>query len=591
MSKDLKWEIISKKSIKSLEGTKRVKKIVDILLENRGIKTKREREKFFRPTDPQKILIKDLGLNRKDINKAIERISKAIKTQEEIIIYGDYDADGICATAILWECLYSFTKNVKPYIPNRFEEGYGLKAESLKKLKIQNPNVKLVVTVDNGIVANEAVKKAAGLGIDVIISDHHQKGGRLPQAQSIIHTDKISGSGVAWILARELKKKLSKRNTERLIIDKKLEFSSLELVAIGTIADQMPLLGANRSFAKYGLDALNKTKRPGLLALYEESGLNVIKDEDLQKQEQIAGSAFRKTRIGTYEINYIIAPRINAMGRMEHAIDSLRLLCTKNEKKAKELACLLNKTNIERQIMVDKVVLHARQFIEELETENIIVLADEKYHEGVIGLAASRLVEEFYRPVIVLSKGSDFSKGSARSISGFSIIEVIRKLGKLLVNCGGHPMAAGFSIETARIEEFKRRIAEISKPLLSKEVLEKKLKIDLQVRFDDLNVEFYNIISEFEPTGVGNPAPTFVSRGVNLIDARTVGVESRHLKLKLEDNGIIFDAIAFNMGEFYNKLSPEMKLDLAFNLIKSFWNGLEKIELRIKDLKIGRVSA
>src|SRR3972149_1029629 len=338
-NKNLKWEVLGK-----LKNSKTKKlgneDIVDILLENRGIKTKKQKEEFFNPTPPEKISIKSLNIKEKELSKAIKRIKNAVVKGEDIVIYGDYDADGICATAILWETLYSLTKSVKPYIPNRFEEGYGINAKSIENIKVQNPNVKLIMTVDNGIVANKAVDAANKLGIDVIISDHHQIGKKLPKAYSIIHTDKISGSGIAWILSRELNKKLI-TNHQSLI-------TNLELAAIGTIADQLPIIGPNRSFAKYGLEALNLTQRPGLLALFEEAGLT-LQGRTLQHV------------MGTYDVNFVIAPRINAMGRMEHAIDSLRLLCTKNIEKARELAQILGRTNRERQRVVDEVVLHARE--------------------------------------------------------------------------------------------------------------------------------------------------------------------------------------------------------------------------------------
>ena len=243
-NKNLKWEIVGK--LKNLRTKKlKNKEIVDILFENRGIKTKKEKTKFFKPIQPKDLGIKELGISDESLKKAIRRIKKAINDKEEIIIYGDYDADGICATAILWECLYKLTKNVTPYIPDRFEEGYGANAESIGNLKSQFPNFKLLITVDNGIVANKAVDKANELGIDVIVTDHHQQGKNLPKAHSIVHTDKISGSGIAWIFAREIKKRL-------WTTDYGLQ-QGLDICAIGTIADQLPLIGPNRSFAKYGL--------------------------------------------------------------------------------------------------------------------------------------------------------------------------------------------------------------------------------------------------------------------------------------------------------------------------------------------------
>lgn len=538
-----RWEVLSENRDRKLD----LKDIKRILLTNRGIKVSEEKE-FFDPPHPEKLSLKSLGISEAQVKKAIERINKAKKTGEMVIVYGDYDADGICATGILWEKLHSLSFNVLPHIPERFSEGYGLNSKSLKKLKIEHPELGLIITVDHGIVASKQVEEAKKMGIDVVITDHHEPGKRPPKALATIHTTQIGGAGIAWILSREIKP----------------SSEGLELAAIGTIADQLPLVGPNRSFAKHGLVALNRTRRLGVNALLEEAGLV-------------------KGNLGPYEVGFIIAPRINAMGRLVHAIDSLRLLCTKNTEQAKKLAKLLNSTNFERQRIVEEVVLHARGLVGE--GKGIIILAHESYHEGVIGLAASRLVEEFYRPAIVISKKGDVAKASARSISGFNIIEAIRKLEDLLLEGGGHPMAAGFSIKTARIEEFSKRINEVSGDLLTDEILTKRLRIDLEIGFDDLGRELLKLIESFEPTGLGNPAPTFAARGVLISEARVVGRDGRHLKLKLEEGGKVLDGIAFGLGGIYPGLSPETKIDIAFNLEEDTYNGNSKLQLKIKDIK------
>jgi len=563
-----KWETIGKLIIKS-EKLK-VDDIVDVLLKNRGINTKKEREEFFNPTPPDEISVESLGLSTREINKTITRIKKAKVKKERVIVFGDYDADGVCATAILWECLHALGLDVLPYIPDRFSEGYGLKTESLQKLKAKTPKLKLIITVDNGIVANEGVDVANKLGIDVIITDHHQKGKRLPKAYAIVHTDKIGGAGIAWILAREIKKKPI-TNHQSLI-------TGLELAAIGTISDQLPLIGPNRSFAKYGLAALNNTKRLGLLALFEEAGLIDAKTRLRQRTSA--------RQVGTYEVNFVIAPRINAMGRMTHAIDSLRLLCTRSYTKAQELAQLLGKTNSERQRVVEEVVAHARIEAEKRKWEGIMILQHERYHEGVIGLAASRLVEEFWRPAIVFSKGKTYSKASARSIPGFNIIAAIRELDDMLLDGGGHPMAAGFTIATSKLKKFTQKLDKVSSSLLTDDLMTKKLKIDLELHFKELNWELVDSIKKFEPSGIGNPTPTFVTKDVFPLDARVVGRDRKHLKLKLRQEDKIFSAIAFGFGEIYVKLSPENTIDIAYRLEENIWNGNRNIELKIKDIKI-----
>ncbi len=567
-----KWEILHQTSItfraggsSEPEADHPAQTIVDVLLKNRGIKSKREKDEFFKPTPPDKMSVKSLDLSAREISKAINRIKTAKEKKEKVIVFGDYDADGVCATAILWENLYGLKLDVLPYIPERFNEGYGLKKGSVKTLTDKYKNLGLIITVDNGIVANEAVNEASKLGIDVIITDHHQKGKKIPKAYSIIHTDKIGGAGIAWIFAREISAKL--RATKYKL------HNSLELAAIGTISDQLPLIGPNRSFAKYGLAELNKTERIGLLALFKEAGIK-------------KGSA--GWRIGTYEVNFAIAPRINAMGRLEHAIDSLRLLCTKSKEKATDLSYLLGKTNVKRQKIVEEVVAHAKGIAEGRTWEGIIVLHHESYHEGVIGLAASRLVERFYRPAIVFSKGKTLSKASARSISGFNIIKTLRKLDDMLLEGGGHPMAAGFTIKTSALKRFIVKLDKISAPLLSEEVLTKKLKVDLLLDFTKINWDLYKMLKKFDPTGIGNPTPTFVTNGVAVLHARTVGADGRHLKLTLEQGDKVFDAIAFGFGEFYIKLSPENKVDLVYRLEENFWNDKRNLQLKIRDISLAK---
>jgi single-stranded-DNA-specific exonuclease len=342
---------------------------------------------------------------------------------------------------------------------------------------------------------------------------------------------------------------------------------SLELVAIGTVADQMPLIGFNRSLVKYGLRNLRVTKRKGLLALFETAG---IKSED----------------IGTYEINYLIAPRLNAMGRMENAIESLRLLCIKNVGRAKELALTLDRTNHQRQKVVDEVVLHARKKIADEGWESIIIIAHESYHEGVIGLAASKLVEEFYRPAIVLSKGEVYSKASARSISGFNIIEAIRSLDSLIEGGGGHPMAAGFTIRTENIEIFRKKLEAISKAQLTKEILSKKLKIDLEIPFFVIDKITLQKLLLFEPTGLGNYTPTFLTKDVSVAGVRYVGRDLKHLKLTLVKDDMRFDAIGFNFGGLIKDLSVKDKLDIVYTIENNVWNGYENIQLKLKDIRL-----
>ncbi len=273
------------------------------------------------------------------------------------------------------------------------------------------------------------------------------------------------------------------------------------------------------------------------------------------------------------------------MGRLEHAIDSLRLLCTNNPKRAASLAMLLGKTNKKRQEVVQEVLLHAEKNAAGQDGSGAIVISHKSYHEGVIGLAASRLVNKFYRPAIVFSKGNKISKASARSISGFNMIKAIRQLDDLLEAGGGHPMAAGLSLQTDKLDEFSKRFNEISLTLLTEEILEKKLKIDLELKFESINWNLLSLLSKFEPTGIGNYIPLFATKGVKALGVRTVGADGKHLKLKLEKNGKVFDTIGFGMGDKYMKVMKVAQLDVAYSIEENVWNGRKSIQIKLKDLK------
>lgn len=518
--------------------------IVNLLLENRGV----DKKTFINPIPPKEISLKELGINESLVAKAIKRIMLAKKENQGVIVYGDYDADGICATAILWQALYKLGLKVLPHIPERFSEGYGMNKKTIEALKEKDPNLKLVITVDNGIVAVDEVEFAKSLGVDVIVTDHHTKADKLPNAHSLIHTVKIGGAAVAWVLARELGFE-----------------GNLELACIGTVADQLPLTGVNRSLAKYGLEDLNSTRNTGLLELFKEAGV-------------------QKGNLGTYDINFVIAPRINAMGRLAHAIDSLRLLCTRDNEKARALASKLGKTNLERQKIVDEVLVHAKKEVGEEVTAGIIVLSHESYHEGVVGLAAAKLVERFFRPAIVFSEGKTHAKASARSIPGVNIIELVRGT-NLITAGGGHPMAAGFTIETKNLSLFTKKMQEAVAPLLTDEILFQKITIDMELDFDQINWELSKKLSEFTPFGLGNPVPTFVTFGVEVLDARRLGENGKHLKLKLKKANKVFDAIGFGLGSHIQGIAPKKQIDLVYSIEKNIWNGNASLQLKVKDVK------
>lgn len=527
------WDIKHKKEVKDL------KELVSVLLKNRGIKNKKA---FLNPPKPSSYSLKELGI--KDISLSIKRINEAILSKEEIVVYGDYDADGICATAILWRALFKLGAKATPFIPDRFEDGYGINPKSVEKIRKMFPNASLIITVDNGIVAFDGVKVANKLGFKVIVSDHHAARKNLPDAYSIIHTTNTSGAGLAWVLASQLS------GTD----------SDSELAAIGVIADQLPLVGFNRAVTKYGINNLNHTQNIGLKKILVTAGLIGKK-------------------IGTYEINYAIAPRINATGRMASGMDALRLLCTTNRERAQKLAILLNNLNSQRQETVTEALKLTEKTIEI--SPGVITLAHKDYHEGVIGLIASKLVEKYYQPAIVFSIQKNIVKASARSVLGFNIIEAIRAAEEFIIEGGGHEGAAGFTISETNITPFIQKIQEVSIPLLTREVLSRKLRIDCPIDFSLLNYELYDKLSAFEPFGVGNPGPTFVSNGVSISRVREVGSSGQHKKLLLQKEGNKIEAILFN---YEQSLAPG-NYDVVYKLSMNEWNGKKSLELKISDLK------
>ena len=557
-----------------------LKDLIKTLLRNRGIKTRKEKEEFLNPK-LENITIKSVGIGKKQLQKAIGRIQKAIKTKEKIVVFGDYDVDGICGTAILWETLNSLGADVMPYIPHRIDEGYGLSSKGISNIKYQISNIKLIITVDNGIVANKAVEFANKKGIDVIITDHHVPSKKLPNAFAIVHTTKLCGAGVAWLLAQEVKKHLSvisnpegmrdPNGISRSARNDNKQDDHLELVALATIADLVSLVGANRTFVKFGLEELRQTKRIGLLELFKEAGLDQL-------------------TIGVYEVGHIIAPRLNAMGRLEYAMDSLRLLCTKNRERAATLAQKLGNTNRERQELTLATFENSKFKIQnsksQFKNKNLLFIADASYQQGIIGLVAGKLVEEFYRPAIVVSIGKKYSKASARSVAGFNIIEFIRGSSEMLVDAGGHPMAAGFTIETSKLDLLQKTLEDKAIELLDEEKLTRTLRIDCEFPLSMIEIDLYREIQKLAPFGMGNPEPTFVSKRVVIEDMRLVGAEKKHIKFrfKIYDLRFMIDGIAFGMGGRANEFHIGDKVDIVYRIDEDTWNGDEKLQLKIKDI-------
>lgn len=557
----MRWQILGK--ISSSKPASRRAELEKILLVNRDLKTDSQKEAFFSPPAPADLSLRALGINSAQMKKALVRLKKAITAHESIVVYGDYDADGICGTAVLWETLFELGAKAVPYLPDRTTEGYGLNDTVLARLKKEDPDLKLIVTVDQGIVAHRQVKTAHRLGIEVIITDHHQPAATPPDALAIIHTTKIAGVSVAWVLAYQLAK-LFKKNL--VSVNHKLE-----LAAIGTVTDLLPLTGLNRSFVINGLSFLHQTQRPGLLSLCRQVNLP-------------------PPEIGAYEIGFIIGPRLNATGRVEEVIDSLRLLCTHSLRRAGLLAAKLERANRLRQQLTETVFQKAREkwLAQQTKTDKLIFVDGEDWEEGVIGLAASSLAKEFYLPAIVLSRKQETAKASARSIEGFNIFEAIQSARDLLLDAGGHPLAAGFSVETKNLPELKEKLLSLAEQKLDDRLLEKQLKVDAELNLEDLDFSLFSWIEKMSPFGISNPQPDFVSRGLKLLDAHFLGKEQRHLKLRVASplSKKIFTVVAFGFGDLYSRLSPETKLDLVYDLQLDTWGGKHELQLRAKDLKI-----
>ncbi len=472
-----------------------------------------------------------------DSSSAIKLLRKHITAGNKIAVYGDYDVDGICATAIVWETIYESYKNVFPHIPHRESEGYGLSTLGIDHCLAQG--AKLIVAVDNGIVAHEQIKYCRSKNCDIIIIDHHEPDKRLPDANVILYSKMCCAAGLSWFFCRDY---LKKPNLEHLT-----------LAAIATICDMMPLTGVSRSIAKYGLEQLNRTRRPGILALLKIAGVE-------------------NKKVGTYEVGFMLGPRINSMGRLEHAIDSLRLLCTKNPVRAAELANVLNDTNKLRQTETDASILHAKENVIQ---NNIILAADVSYHPGVIGLIAAKLVEAFSRPAIAISIGEEISKGSGRSLPGFHITDFLRKHKNLFTNLGGHAAACGFTIATNKLDDLAKVL---QTAIVDPKLLVKKKRVDLEIPLELATLDLWTALQVLEPFGLGNPTPIFQS-SAKILETHWVGQTKKHLAIKFANDleGIWFNAPPSN-------LLPNTSILATYSLDHDTWNGREKLKLMVKAL-------
>lgn len=525
-----------------------------ILLTNRQIT---DPETFFSPPQPAGISPEDVGISVDALHHATKVIQETIAAHKKIVIFGDYDADGICATATLWKCLQSAGAQVFPFIPDRQRHGYGLTTKGIDDLILQyHPD--LIITVDNGIVAHEAITYATEQGIAVIISDHHQKefaadGSELPtSALAIVHTTALCGTTVAWMLGRS--------------IHADAAADSLDLCAVATLADQVPLKDYNRAFAFHGLAALRETTRPGLLALFQ---LAHLEQETLTEQD----------------ISFGIAPRINAMGRLSHGLDALRLLCTSQLATAEKLAMRLQETNTERQDLTKEQFEEASEQVRTQMEEHVLVVHSESFHEGVIGLIASKLTEKFHKPSIVIAMREVVAKGSARSVAGVNITDLLRSVRSELLEVGGHPMAGGFSISVDRITVFKELLFSKARLEIAPEALVHECAVECVLPFALCTVETVHQIEKFAPFGAANRKPLFLIENVYIQKTEVLGKERQHLKLQLSaETGDTYTALWWKAGHQQQEFLPGTIVSAVTQLDVNVWKGRQTVQLILKDL-------
>ncbi|MBI3671393.1 single-stranded-DNA-specific exonuclease RecJ [Candidatus Azambacteria bacterium] len=576
------WKIYEKAPDDILNELSGYPKIISQILYNRGIKKKEEAHQFFNP-DYQKDL-KDPFLIF-GLKKAVERIILSIEKKERIMVYHDYDADGVCGSIVVASTLRELGVDFKTYTPDRQKDGYGLNKKAIEEI-VKN-GVDLLITVDCGITNAEEVELLNGSGVDVIIIDHHLPSHILPKAYATVNPKQkecsyefkdMCAAGVAFkVSSALLHSELGKKRGVKEGFEKWL----LDVVAIATIADMMPLLGENRTLVKYGLLVIKKTKRIGLKKLIERA-LN------------------SKNGITSSSVAFQVAPKINATSRMTHASVSYELLSTESEDLAERLLESVESANNDRRKFVDKAVKDAifwieKEISEKGEVSDAIVIGSDEWTPGIVGLVSSRLTERYNRPSFVYGRVGNILKGSCRSINGFNIVEIMDECAQrdasIFKAFGGHAGAGGFSIFENKIQDFKKNILEISKANIKDIPKQPILNIEAEILPEEINYDTYNFIPKFEPFGQGNNIPIFLARGLLVADAKLVGNGSKHLKLKLKSetkgSGVkFFDAVGFNMPEFYGKIAKGGKVDIVFTIEENEWNGRKSLQLKLKDIKL-----
>ena len=563
-----KWHIRPKSPLaQKLAKNLGINSILAQVLINRGVRDEESARAFMFPRladMPDPWLLPDM-------EKAVDLVCTSIANQDPITIYGDYDADGLTGACLLYHFFKDLGVPCAVYVPNRLKEGYGLNHEAVRK--IRGAGQGLLITVDCGVSNEQEVALARELGMKVIVTDHH----RIPKdirfhcpvinpqrADSSYPGRELAGVGVAFLLAVGVRARLRERRYFGARAEPDMR-DFLDLVAVGTVADQVPMLGQNRAFVKYGLSRLMSTRWPGLEALVESSGADT-KDID------------------STVVAFRIAPRLNAPGRISSPDICLRILMAEEKESVVQLATEINSVNALRQRLEQDVLRDIAGVIERNESildKKVLVFGKEGWHEGVLGIVASRLVDKYYRPTLVLTFEGQKAKGSGRSIDKFNLYEAVCRIGDLLDRFGGHSHAAGFSLQRAKFNELKKTITEIAEESLGGEDLRPVLNIDAEVHFKEISRKLVDALDTLAPYGNGNPEPIFCTRSVQVLEARVVG--EKHLKMLLREDGKLYDAIGFNMGPKIPRVGTY--IDIAYTPELNSWQGYESIQLKLADFR------
>jgi len=566
-------------AVKQLASALNINEKLGSLLVQRGIKTYEEAKQFFRPS------LKNLHnpFLMKDMDKAVDRVLLAHERGEKIMVYGDYDVDGTTAVALVYSFLRRFHKKSEFYIPDRYKEGYGISYKGID-FAVKN-GFTLLITLDCGIKAVEKVAYAKKHGLDIIIGDHHRPGETVPEAAAVLDPKQpdcqypykdLSGCGVGFKLIQAI---ASKRGDPESTV-----FSGIDLVAVSIAADIVPITGENRILAYYGMKRINEKPRAGLGVLLASAGVG---------KNTNSGNQYFDKEITINDMVFMVGPRINAAGRIENATDSVRLLISRNKEYAKKLGGQINELNLTRRDLDTNITNEAIEILkgdEKYKNRKTTVVYRETWHKGVIGIVASRLIETFYRPTIVLTKSEGLITGSARSIKNFDIYDAIDACSHLLEHFGGHTYAAGLALKPENLDRFIEEFENYASERLTDEMMIPEIEIDEEIYISDINSKFFRILKQFAPFGPGNMSPSFQTK--NVVDTgyvKLVGKNgSDHLKFSVvhpDHSGSPFPAIAFNQGSHFDEMKSGKPFRICYHIDENHWLGQTNLQLRIKDIK------